>query len=289
VLEVMHACVRRGRGEAALKLFDQMSEKGAVASAHLINKTVSDKFFQLVAEALDDERIQTDGLWLLDLVRAHGIDPSPSIQKRVLVAWGNQCPESVLEYFLKLKRAGVTLSRWVYHSIVVAHERSDPEFALKTYFEMEELGIKLTGAAYNAVLGACAQLGMHDEARELFMKMVDHAVAPNAKTFGVMMKVYSSSNQLENAIALFEAMREQSLEPDRYAYHYAICSCITLKRMAYAGELFEDVVQKKVPLCTSTCDRLSGACRNIGRNSLTNSSLLISRGSEDQILDLGVA
>ncbi|CAK0844505.1 unnamed protein product, partial [Prorocentrum cordatum] len=133
VLEVMHACVRRGHGEAAVKVFDQMLEKGPVPGADLINKAVSGAFFQLVVGILSDESIRMDGLRLLELVRAHGIDPSPTIQNRLLAAWENQFPDSVLEYFLNIRREGVKLSTRVFRSIVVARERVDPEFVSMIY------------------------------------------------------------------------------------------------------------------------------------------------------------
>lgn len=270
MLEVMQACVRLGHGDTAVRLFEQMLEKGAVRGAHFVHKAVSDKFFQLVAEGLGDKRIQIDGLRLLDLVRAHGIDPSYNIQSRLLVAWKNQPPASVIDYFLKMKSAGVILSKLAYRCIVVGHERSDPEFSLKVYSEMERSGIQLNRAAYNSVLRARFQLGMHNEARDLFMQIADHGMVPNAGTYGIMVRGYSSSDQFENAIALFETMREQSLEPDWDAYHHAIRSCIALQRVKCAVELYNDAVQAKVPLRKGTYVLLSGACKGVGWDCLAS-------------------
>ncbi|CAK0859785.1 unnamed protein product [Prorocentrum cordatum] len=198
----------------------------------------------------------------------HGIAPAPATQNRVLEAWKNQLPEIVLNYFLEMKSAGVVLSRWAYRYIVVAHERSDPAFALKIYREMQHLGIELDWAAYNAVLGAQFQLGMFDEAEELFQRMACTAGLANEKTFGIMIKVRAANDHLEEAIALFEEMREQCLQPDRYAYHHAIRSGIALQRVKYAVDLYHDMVQKKVPPLASTVALLSGACQSAGRAAL---------------------
>mmetsp|Transcript_93625 Transcript_93625/g.264728 ORF Transcript_93625/g.264728 Transcript_93625/m.264728 type:complete len:437 (+) Transcript_93625:123-1433(+) len=264
VLEAMHASIRLGHGGAAVKLFDQMLEKGAVLGAHLIHKAVSNKFFHLVAETLDDKRIQTDGLRLLDLVRAHGIHPSPDTQNRLLHAWKGQPPKAVVEYFVHMKSAGFLISKWAYRCIVVFYMRSDPEFALGVCKEMERSGIKLHRAAYNAALCARLQLGMHREAQELCMEMDDHLVAPNAASFCIMIRVYSVSGQPEKAITIFEAMREQSLEADRASYHYAIRSCIMLQRVEYAVELYKEAAQANVPLCASTYAILTRACKDVG-------------------------
>lgn len=188
MLQVMHACIRLGHGEAAVELFDQMLEKGVVVSPRC-TRAVSHKFFKLVVESLDDTRIQEDGLRLLDVIQSHGIRPSPTTQNRVLAAWKNQLPESVLKYFLRMKSEGVIMSRWAYRYIVVAHERADPAFALKIYGEMEELGVEPDRATYNSVLDAYYQLGMYHEAQELFVRAVSVAPEPNAKSFGIMIKV----------------------------------------------------------------------------------------------------
>lgn len=60
-------------------------------------------------------------------------------------------------------------------------------------------------------------------------------------------------------------MREQRLEPDRYAYHHAIHSCIALQRTEYALELYQDMVQASVPVLESTLIHLSGACDDFQR------------------------
>lgn len=260
VLEVMHACIRLGRGDAAVKLFDQMLEMGVTPDMQRISKAVSCKFFKLVATTLDDERVQEDGLRFLDLNRALGIAPSPIAQNRVLEAWKMRklIPQSVLTYFLEMRSAGVSLSPWAYRYVVTAHERSDPEFALEIHREMEGSGIKLDRQSFNAVLGACTQLGMYDKARELFMQMAERGLSPNAKTYCIMVKAYSFNNQHEESIVLFETMRELCFKPDSHAYHHVIRSCITLQRIEYAVELYNDMVQAKV----------SGACIKSGRNSL---------------------
>lgn len=187
VSAVMRACVRLGHAGTALRLFDQMLAKGAAPDAHLIRKPISDKFFKLVADNLDAKRLQEDGLRLLDLVQVHGLAPSITTQNCLIIAWRSKLPESVVKYFLDMKSTGVLISRLAYQSILMFHERSDPEFALKIYDEMEMLGIKTDKVGYNAMLGACLQLGMHDDARQLLMQMAERTLVPDTKSYSVML------------------------------------------------------------------------------------------------------
>jgi len=264
VTTAMKACVRCNSADTALKLFDQMLKGGAVPDVHLLCRSTASKFFKLVAESLDDKRMQEEGLKFLEVIRAHRVSPSTLVQNRLIVSWRSKPPGDVLAYFVKMKDAGVMLSSTAYRCIMAANERTNPEFTLKLYDEMKELGIQLDRVAYNAVLCACSQHGMLEQARELFMQMTSTGLVPNGKTFGIMIKVYYSSNRPKEAVAIFDTMREQRLEPDRFAYHHAINACVKLQRIEYATELYRDMVRAKLPPCDNTHIYLSAACKKRG-------------------------
>jgi len=261
--EMMYACIRSGSVAQALELIDQMFEMGPSPDAHLIGKGVSDRFFKLVLENAPDDRIQKHGLQLLDLIRAHGISPSFPMQNRLVAAWKSKLPENVLHYFVKMKSDGVVLARIVYHCILMAYERRDPEFTLQMFDEMETLGIKPDSVAYNAVLGACAQLGMHEETRQLFMNMSDRGLVPDRKSYSIMLRVHIASDQPKAPVAIMETMRKQGLDPDSNTYHHAIVSCVKLQRIEHAIELHNDMVQARVVPYDSTCAFLRSASHNV--------------------------
>jgi len=264
VTTAMRACVRCSSAETALKLFDQMLQGGAVPDVHLLCRSTVSKFFKLVAESLDDKRMREEGLRLLDVIRAHGLSPSTLAQNRLIVSFRSKLPEHVLAYFVQMKESGVMLSSTAYRCIMAANERTGPEFTLKLYNEMLELGIKLDRVAYNAVLCALSQLGMLDQAQQMFLEMSSAGLAPNGKTFGIMIKVYYSSNRPKEAVAIFDTMREQRLEPDRFAYHHVVNACIKLQRIEYAIDVYNDMIRAKLPPCDNTHIYLSAACRKRG-------------------------
>jgi pentatricopeptide repeat protein len=96
------------------------------------------------------------------------------------------------------------------------------------------------------------------------MQMASTGLTPNGKTFGIMIQVYYSSNRPKEAVAIFDAMREQQLEPDRFAYHHVINACLKLRRIEYAVELYKDMVRAKLPPCDNTHIYLSAACKKHG-------------------------
>ncbi|CAK0881256.1 unnamed protein product [Prorocentrum cordatum] len=258
---VMKSCIMRRRVEPALKLFDQMLEDGVGHDAHLIGKSIVDRFFNLVAENLDAARLRRDGLSLFKVVEAHGLAPSTRIQNHLMVAWKSRPPKTVVNYLLRMRSAGQLLSRLSYFCIIISSERSDPALVLKLCDELQSLGIQPDKVAYNAVLGSCCQLGMYDEAGVLFEQMANHGLIPDVKTYRIMLNVSAQNKNFEEAVAFFETMRELGFKPDRQDYHNVIYSCIGLQRTKHAVELYHDMVRADVVPCKRTVAVLTTACQ----------------------------
>jgi len=89
--------------------------------------------------------------------------------------------------------------------------------------------------------------------------MVDHAVAPNERSYSIMIRVYSFIDQHEKAIAIPETMWEHLFEPDHIDYHHAVRSCMLIQRVEYAVKLHKEVIQATLPLLVTTCVILSRA------------------------------
>lgn len=262
-----------------MRLFDQILEKGAAPDADQICKSVLDRFFNLVADNLDVERIRGDGLRLFGVIQAHGLAPSFAIQNRVIVAWRSKPPKRVCRYLLRMKSSGVPLSRLSYFALLLASERSNPELTLQICDEMQTLGFQPDRVAYNAVLGACCQLGLQDEARLLFEQMADRIGEPDGKSYSIMIRSCVSDNRFEEAVALFETMRERYPKIDSHTYHHAIHACISLQRIEYAVQLYEELVQANVPPLESTRLYLSSACKMFGVSDPLSARTLAGAGS----------
>ncbi|CAK0856155.1 unnamed protein product [Prorocentrum cordatum] len=241
--EVMQACVRFRQVDRALGLFDQMLEEGVGPEAHCVNKVTINKFCNLVANNLSVTRLRKDGLALCDLVQAHGVAPSWAIQNRLIIAWKSRPPRSVLTYLLKMRSEGFALSRLAYFSIIICSEISHPEIALTLCDEMETIGITPDKVTYNAVLGACYQLEMYDEAGHLFAQMEDRGLTPDMKTFRIMINVSLRSQCFEDTVALLETMQDKCIKLAGHDYHKAIEYCISLQRVDDAVALFNNMAQ----------------------------------------------
>jgi pentatricopeptide repeat protein len=261
---VMGACVRLNRIDMALEVLNQMLEKGVHYDSGSMNSSTVGKFFRLVVDNLDEQRMREIGIQLFDVIRAHGMAPTNVVQNQLICAWKSKLPDSVLRAFLKLREQGVALTPTAYRCIMAANERAKPEFTLQLYEEMVERGVKFDRVSFNAVLCACSIRGKTSKALELFESMPQHGLVPNGKTYGTLIRACTAANRAKEAVDLFDSMRSAGIEPNRFAFHDAIYCCVKAKRLSKAMRLYREMIAAGVPPCQNTCVYLSRACQKRG-------------------------
>jgi len=163
-----------------------------------------------------------------------------------------------------MRSEGFALSRLAYFSIIICSEISHPEIALTLCDEMETIGITPDKVTYNAVLGACYQLEMYDEAGHLFAQMEDRGLTPDMKTFRIMINVSLRSQCFEDTVALLETMQDKCIKLAGHDYHKAIEYCISLQRVDDAVALFNNMAQTNVTPFERTIACLGEACHMCG-------------------------
>ncbi|CAK0898560.1 unnamed protein product [Prorocentrum cordatum] len=205
---VVGACVRLENSGVALELLEQMLAQGAHHEAELRNSSTVGKFFRLVVEHLDEQRMREIGVQLLDVIQAHGLAPTAIVQNRLICAWKSKPPDEVLRALVGLRDRGVRLTPTAYRCIMFANERARPEFTLQLYEEMVERGVKFDRVSFNAALCACAVLGLTGKALELFDRMQEHGPSGARQTRG-MAAIDDSIRQTDATAA-----RPLQLEPE---------------------------------------------------------------------------
>jgi len=262
--EILAACARQGHAGMAVKLFKYMLEKGVVCNRQMVVDGVVSRFFKVVAQSLDEKSMQDTGVELIDAVRAHGLEPVHHVQNCLICAWKSKPPQHVIELFMTLREQGVSLSPTAYRCIMAAHERAKPHLTLNPYDEMVQRGSKVDRVAFNAALCACSHLGQASRATELFEEMPRHALVPNGKTYGTLIRMYTATGKAKEAVNLFETMRAASIEPNRFAFDDAIHCYVNVERLGKAVSLYQEMLQAGVAPCDATGRYLSRVCHTQG-------------------------
>ncbi|CAK0831561.1 unnamed protein product, partial [Prorocentrum cordatum] len=245
----MEVCTKRDLAQVAVGIFDLMLERGVGQDQPLIDRRVSVPFFKIVVHNLGDERLRQDGLRLLDLVRAHGLSPAVGAQDYLIVAWRSKLPKHVVEYFVKMREEGVVLSWTAVRCVMSFYQWSDPAFTLVLYGELTERGVRPDRVHFNAALTAYCELGKTDQ------------VEPNAQTYQIVIRSLTSRGSDEEALALFEAMREHQITPYRATNQDAVLCYVRRKRYADAAALCSGMAPGSQRPGEDACSFLRRSCQ----------------------------
>lgn len=261
---ILAACARQSHAAVAIKLFKYMVADGVVCDQQMVKNGMANRFFKLVAESLEDKCMQEHSVALIEAIGSHGLVPTFLVQNRLVCAWRSKPPQHILQSFMALREQGVRLSPTVYRCIMAAHERTEPHLTLELYDELVTRGIKVDRVGLNAALCACSHLGRTSQAMELFETMPRHALVPNGKTYGALIRVHTAAEKASEAVDLFESMRAASIEPNRFAFDDAIRCYVRVERLGRAVSLYTEMVQSNVLPCDSTGQYLSRVCQKQG-------------------------
>ncbi|CAK0909501.1 unnamed protein product [Prorocentrum cordatum] len=113
----MLSCSRINDADMALRLLNQLLERGVDYDCDVIPVNTRRMFFSLVAGHVDDRYLRKNGFKMLEVVQAHGITPPHILQSRLICAWGSKLPEKLLDYFARMQKNGITLSSMVQRCI----------------------------------------------------------------------------------------------------------------------------------------------------------------------------
>ncbi|CAK0798039.1 unnamed protein product, partial [Prorocentrum cordatum] len=249
------------RGEC-LRLYVEVLESGAAVDLG---------FFKAVAGSLDEAALRESAVDLLRAMREKRLVPDLDMQMQLTSPFkGRLLPDDLMEVFWDLWKQGCGLCARARQSLMVAHERKAPERTLELYEDMKWLGIKLDRLSCNAVLCALAQGGRADEALELFEQMTNDdktsriGLTPNAKSYGAVIRACTAGGKDQMAVALFDYMVANGTMPNRFAYHDAILSCMRLKQIERALNLYANMKRDRVPPCDHTLRLLIRTCSFCG-------------------------
>ncbi|CAM6013903.1 unnamed protein product [Sphagnum balticum] len=93
--------------------------------------------------------------------------------------------------------------------------------------------------AFNAVLNACATLGLMDRANTILGLMPRFGVVADTLTFNVLIKLYARTEQMELLKGVFGRMEEAGVEPDQSTLNSLVAAYVGLGDLEAAESLVE--------------------------------------------------
>eukprot|EP00401_Gymnodinium_catenatum_P062499 CAMPEP_0117514550 /NCGR_PEP_ID=MMETSP0784-20121206/30127_1 /TAXON_ID=39447 /ORGANISM="" /LENGTH=682 /DNA_ID=CAMNT_0005310349 /DNA_START=178 /DNA_END=2226 /DNA_ORIENTATION=- len=131
------------------------------------------------------------------------------------------------------------------------------EVALELLDAMLRLGLQPDEVIFNNLLAGCAKHGNVDLAKRLYSDMVAAGVKPSTATFSILIRLYSQSKLLDEAVEVLRveaAFRKVELEPRLYVQ--LIQCCIRARQGRRAVEIYELMLQRVSPSASSNSSML---------------------------------
>lgn len=161
------------------------------------------------------------------------------------------------EYFDKMKKNfSLKPDIYTYSTLLKSIKQYDPNNKyvdkifniLKSIKLSETKGIKQDELLYNCIIDTCIKYNKIKEAEYIYNDMLELGVTPSLITYGIMIKAYGNSYEIDKALEIFEKMKEKNIEPNDIIYGSLLNACIKSNKFRIAEEIFNDMKKQNFPL-----------------------------------------
>lgn len=94
-------------------------------------------------------------------------------------------------------------------------------------------------SAFNAVLNACATLGLVQRAERLLDRMSACKVEPDLLTFNILIKLFAKAEEGDQLLNILQEMEVAGIEPDLSTYNSLVASYVSLGELGEAERLVQ--------------------------------------------------
>jgi len=140
-----------------------------------------------------------------------------------------------------VERQGYVPDKFMYRAVITkCGKQGQWVECLKLLNSMQIHGVKLDAAVFNAAILGVAKAGKKEQALGLLREMIEESgVMPNVRTFTIA--VGACGGDWRMALALFDMMKKQGIDPDCFSYSAVIASCEKGGQAGAALELYAEM------------------------------------------------
>ncbi|KAG2533750.1 pentatricopeptide repeat-containing protein At5g46580, chloroplastic-like [Panicum virgatum] len=253
---VLDVYAQLGMKEEVLALFDRA--RGSGWKPDHVAFAVLAKMF---GEAGDYEGIR----FVFDEMREVGIKPNIFVYNALLEALGKTGkPGLARNLFQEMTAQGVEPNARTLTALAKIYGRARwGRDALQLWEQMREMKLPADNILCNTLLSMCADVGLVDEAEQLFNEMKDpdcrDVPEPDKWSYTAMINIYGSNGDTDRALQLFAEMLEGGIEPNIMSYTIVIQCLGKAQRIQQAVEVLEAGLEKGL----KPDDRLCGCLLSV--------------------------
>ncbi|GMJ06053.1 SUPPRESSOR OF THYLAKOID FORMATION 1 [Hibiscus trionum] len=203
---VLDVYAKLGKVEEVVSLYER-----GVASGWRPDPIAFSVLAKMYGEAGDYDGIR----YVLDEMKLLGVRPNLVVYNTLLEAMGKAGkPGLARSLFQELLDSGLTPNEKTLTSLAKIYGKARwAKDALKLWEEMKSKNWPMDFILYNTLLTMCADIGLVEEAEQLFMDMKQSRhCRPDSWSYTAMLKIYGSGGNVGKSMELFEEMSEVGVE-----------------------------------------------------------------------------
>lgn len=198
---------------------------------------------------------------LLDALVQAGVGLDPGAYASAVSSLGDHQSDRAGTLLLALRRHH-SPSVLFYTSLVQQCARNGrPRLAVASYEDMVAAGVEADALCYNAVIHACAETGLVDEATRMLKAMQGvHGLKPTLVTYNSLIHCCAKKGFGARALDFLQALQESGLEADLITYN-TVCSALAKSgQVDAANKILDDMSGFGVAPDVITFNSVLSAC-----------------------------
>jgi pentatricopeptide repeat domain-containing protein 1 len=241
----IRACVKGGKTERALSLFQVGKDKGLVLDSY---------FYTAAIEACD----WSQALKLLDEMETYGIPPSEVAYSVTIKACGNGGQwQKALDLLESMRQKNMSINIYNYNAAISAISKAAKQGiksnandghlwteVMKLLSMMRSDGIEPDGFSFSAAISCCGSEGRWQEALQLIEEMRSGGpnIQPNQVAYTAAISSCGRAGQIDAALGLFRQMQSRGHTADIVAYNALFSALRVANRSEAAFELWNEML-----------------------------------------------
>lgn len=222
---IMDACLRFGKIEKMLEIYDTMQFEGVKPSSITYGIVIKgygmkgrlDKALQIY-EQMKEEKIELSSVTYGCLINA---------------CIKNDNMYKVFELYEDLKRSGFVMNTILYTTLIKAYSRNKKIGKVLEIFETMKSNTNTlpNTITYNSVIDCCLKCGDYDSADKFFNEMLGlQDISPDIITFSTMIKGALRKGDFNKSMKYFDTMLTMNIKPDEVFLNSLLDGCDKLKQ-----------------------------------------------------------
>lgn len=216
----------------ALELYSEMKQKGIRCSQMTFNSVLD----VITRHVQDSDLLNT----VLEDMKSADVQPDVvtySILIKAACAAGNL--DNAMSIFEKLKREGLVLDEIAFNSLLMGCSKNQQlEHATRVFESMRSLGVQPSNVTFSILIKMYGRAKMLDKALSLLDLMeTEYKAQPNLHVYTCLIQACVQNTQVKRGWDLFHRMSENGVAPDAVTFGTLIHGCVYANKFVLALEL----------------------------------------------------